>query len=469
LEASALRAPVGLNRISLSTPLLRLRSDEQLVALVRAGNRDAFRVIHDRYHQRLLAYSRQMLSGSRQDAEDALQDVFLRAYHALREDDRPIALRGWLYRVAHNRCIDELRRPALIASELDQVFRPPGHDPVAAVERREDLERLVADVSRLPAQQRSALLMRELEGLSYAELGEALGVTVAAIKSLLVRARMGVVEAAEARDVACAQIRRELALAHGRAVRTSGRTRRHLRDCSGCREYRGRMRRLKRSFAAFVPAGAGPLGLLTKLGIGPGSGAAAGGGGAAAGGSVVAGGGLLGGGAAAATTCKVAAVVCSVVVTAGGAVEVERKLSDDGPPSQSVHMAAPESGAAASPQMFEPPRPADYRRPAAKARPAPPRGGSSQRGGLAAAGEPGSEAAAPAPALADTAVEVSPAGGVAAPEDTSARAEPAPSDPTDEEAPAAEELPRDAAPLPGELPPATSDHLVGGARVAEVP
>jgi hypothetical protein len=340
---------------------------------------------------------------------------------------------------------------------------------VAAAERREALERLVVDVSRLPAQQRSALLMRELEGLSYAELGEALGVTVAAIKSLLVRARMGLVEAAEARDVACSQIRRDLALSQGRTVRASGRTRRHLRDCRGCREYRGRMRHLKRSFAAFVPAGAGPLGLLAKLGIGPGSGAAAGGGGAAAGGSVVAGGGLLGSGAAAATTCKVAAVVCSVVVTAGGAVEVERKLGDGGRATQSVHLPAPETGAAVSPQMFERPSPAGYRRPAARARPAPPRDISWQRGGLAAAGEPGSETAAPAPALADTALEVSPAGGVAAPEETLAREEPAPSESSGEEAPAAEELPPAATPLPSELPPATSDHLVGGARAAEVP
>ena len=57
------------------------------------------------------AYTRQMLGGSRSDAEDVLQDVFLRAYGALRNDDRPVTLRAWLYRVAHNRCIDHLRRP----------------------------------------------------------------------------------------------------------------------------------------------------------------------------------------------------------------------------------------------------------------------------------------------------------------------------------------------------------------------
>ena len=65
MEASALQAPAGLGRLSVSTPLLRLRSDDQLVALFRAGNEAAFGVIHDRYRQRLYAYTRQMLAGSR--------------------------------------------------------------------------------------------------------------------------------------------------------------------------------------------------------------------------------------------------------------------------------------------------------------------------------------------------------------------------------------------------------------------
>lgn len=72
MEAGALRAPAARNRISVTAPLLRLRSDEQLVAHFRAGNDAAFSVIHDRYRPRLFAYARQMLGGSRQDAEDAL-------------------------------------------------------------------------------------------------------------------------------------------------------------------------------------------------------------------------------------------------------------------------------------------------------------------------------------------------------------------------------------------------------------
>ena len=151
-----------------------------------------------------------------------------------------------------------------------------------------------------------------------------------AIKSLLVRARMGLVESAEARDAACAEIRRDLSVAHGRGVRANGRARRHLRDCAGCREYRGELRRIARSFAALSPvAAAGPLGLLAKLGLGgSGSGGALAGGGAAAGSGAAAGGTIAGtAGAAALTVTKVAAVVSAVVVAGGGAVKWSRSWS----------------------------------------------------------------------------------------------------------------------------------------------
>ena len=126
MEASALHAPAGLSRLPLATQLLRLRSDEQLVALFRAGSDEAFGVLHDRYRQRLFAYVRQMLSShSRQDAEDVLQDVFVRAFGSLRSDSRAINVRAWLYRVAHNRCIDHLRRPHPPAAEIFEMSRKP--------------------------------------------------------------------------------------------------------------------------------------------------------------------------------------------------------------------------------------------------------------------------------------------------------------------------------------------------------
>jgi RNA polymerase sigma factor (sigma-70 family) len=350
VEASALSPPAGrLARRSLVGPLLRLRSDEQLVALFRAGHDDAFQVIHDRYRQRLFAYARQMLAGSRTDAEDALQDVFLRAYHALRVDDRPVTLRAWLYRVAHNRCIDQLRRPVPAPADVFDMGRAPLRDPLEEAERREDLRRLIEDVRRLPAQQRSALLMRELEGLSYAELSDALHVSIPAIKSLLVRARIGLVEAIEARDTACTEIRTELAEALDRGVRASGRSRRHLRECAGCREYRTALQGVGQQLHGLVPGG-GPLATIAKLlGLGgAGSGAAAGGsaaaGGAAAGGGASA---VLGTGAVSATASKVVAVVAAAAVVGGGAAEVTTTVDrhaqkpKHAAPARASHVVAP--------------------------------------------------------------------------------------------------------------------------------
>jgi RNA polymerase sigma factor (sigma-70 family) len=306
--------------LAVPVPVLRLRSDDQLVALFRAGSDDAFRAIHDRYRVRLLAYAAQMLGGSRADAEDALQDVFVRAHQALRSSRQPIMLRAWLYRIAHNRCVDQLRRPAPIPSEIMPgaqlaLSRGARHDPPAEAERSEDLRRLVADVHSLPEQQRSALLMRELQGLSYEELGCALGISVAGVKSLLLRARGGVLDAAAARDAPCSDIRLELASAHDRGVRASGRARRHMRECDQCSGYRGELRSISRQVAALVPVG--PLGHLGVLfGIGGGGASAGAGGGIAAGSSSA----LLGG-AATVTATKVAAIVCACALVGGGALQ----------------------------------------------------------------------------------------------------------------------------------------------------
>jgi RNA polymerase sigma factor (sigma-70 family) len=333
VEASAVHAPAGLARVPLGPPLLRLRSDEQLLALFRTGHEEAFRAIYDRYRQRLFAYVRQMLcAGPRQDAEDVLQDVFVRAYGALRADSRDVNVRAWLYRVAHNRCIDHLRRPTPPAADLFDLSRKPLHDPIEEAQRREDLARLVADIARLPEQQRSALLMREIDGMTYVDLAAALDVTVPAVKSLLVRARIGLVDAAEARDADCAEIRIDLLDAHDRGVKASSRARRHMRGCDGCTEYRAALRGMRRSFAALSPAGAGPLAMATAKLLGLGGA----GGGAAAGGSAAAGGGAAAAGGVAA--CKVAAVVCTAALTAGGAVEVTHLARAPKPPA--AHPAA---------------------------------------------------------------------------------------------------------------------------------
>jgi RNA polymerase sigma factor (sigma-70 family) len=279
-------------------------------------------VIHDRYRQRLFAYTRQMLP-HRQDAEDALQDIFVRAYSGLRANQRELALRAWLYRVAHNRCIDELRRPAPPPPEVIELLRSPVHDPIAQADQRESLRRLIADVRRLPDQQRSALLMRELGGMSYADMAGALGVTVPAVKSLLVRARLALAQALEARDTACSDIREELILSHDRGLRPNATARRHMRDCDGCQEFRHQLRGVSRRFGAIVPT-LGPLGVLANmLGIG-GAGSGAAGGALAAGGAAGTGTAVVGVGTMGAGAAHVATMLAAAVVTAGGAVELQQ-------------------------------------------------------------------------------------------------------------------------------------------------
>jgi RNA polymerase sigma factor (sigma-70 family) len=177
---------------------LRGASDSELVDALRAGDDEAMTLIDERYRDRLLAYVRRMSAGA--DAEDVVQDVLARAYMALRADDRPMTLRPWLYRVAHNRCLDMLRRPTpLLTDTIDLGAAPTTLGEQVA--GRERLRQVVADIQGLPDQQRSALIIRELEGLSYEELAEALETTLPAIKSLLVRARMNLAKAAEERAV----------------------------------------------------------------------------------------------------------------------------------------------------------------------------------------------------------------------------------------------------------------------------
>jgi RNA polymerase sigma factor (sigma-70 family) len=293
---------------------LRLRTDDTLVARFRLGYDDAFEVIDDRYRPALFAYTRQMLGWSNADAEDALQEVLLRAYSALRRDDRPVTLRAWLYRIANNYCIDQVRRPVPAPCELYDVSRPPNHDPVMEAEQHEKFARIVSDIQRLPEQQRSAILMSAVDGMRYAEIAAALEISEPAVKSVLNRARGSLHAAKEAREAACVDIRAELDRAHDRKVRMSGRSRKHLRDCAECAAYKQGLVRVTRTINS-LGAPPGLLGLSAKLlGLGgAGSGMAASGGAAAGGGGAIA--------------AKVTALVCCGAMFVG-ASEVKKNARD---------------------------------------------------------------------------------------------------------------------------------------------
>ena len=170
-------------------PCSSLQGDERLVALIRDGNDHAFEVLFERYHSRLLAFCRHMLR-SAEDAEDVLQEVFVKAHAAMLADERPINVRPWLYRISRNRCLNHLRRPVPEGQDsMDVMVGEGGVTTAEQVQKREDFRALVADVQDLPETQRTALLLREIEALSYEEIAETMDTTIPAVKSLLVRAR----------------------------------------------------------------------------------------------------------------------------------------------------------------------------------------------------------------------------------------------------------------------------------------
>lgn len=184
--------------------MLELLPDPRLVALVRAGRDDAFATIVERYQGQLLGFARRLLRGTGHDAEDVVQDAFLRAYKSLRATDNAMHLRPWLYMIVRNRAMDDLRRAGggrFVAAELDEVEHVAvarGLDPAERAVERELLREVVAEMQRLPERQKLALVMRELDGASHVEMSERLGTSIPATKSLLVRARTTLQEAVAA-------------------------------------------------------------------------------------------------------------------------------------------------------------------------------------------------------------------------------------------------------------------------------
>jgi RNA polymerase sigma factor (sigma-70 family) len=166
--------------------LLATQSDERLVDLSRAGSEPAFEAIVSRYRAALLRYCGALLG--RERAEDAVQQTFVNAYHAMHRDERPLLLKPWLYRIAHNTAHNALRDQAVRHEQLDEEGAT-AERPELELERREQLRSVLASVQDLPSRQRDALVLRELEGRSYEEIAAALGVGGGAVRQLLNRAR----------------------------------------------------------------------------------------------------------------------------------------------------------------------------------------------------------------------------------------------------------------------------------------
>jgi RNA polymerase sigma factor (sigma-70 family) len=335
VEVSALKHP-SLPRLRGATPLLRLADDERLIALTRRGQQAAFEAIVSRYQSRLLSFCRHMLA-SREDAEDVLQEVFAAAFNAILADERPINVRPWLYRIARNRCLNHLRRQTAIGSDsMDVHFADNGQSTTDKVTKREEFRLLLDDVGRLPETQRTALLLREMDSLSYEGIAEAMETTVPSVKSLLVRARVSLAEAAEARKLSCDEVRLELGAVAEGIAKASPPVRRHVKDCDRCEAFRDTLRANNRVMAAVLPVG--PLLLLKKLalakiGLSASAGSATGSGAAGAAGAGAAGATAVGASStgaaltAGAIATKAAAGLAAAALVTVGAVTVRHAVA----------------------------------------------------------------------------------------------------------------------------------------------
>ncbi len=221
---------------------LRLVGDSDLVTSVRAGDERAFEAMHERHSSALLGFARHML-GSQQEAEDAVQQTFFKAYRTLHANENEILLKPWLYAIARNECISMIRRRRIReADPLEDESQPSASVLAETVEQREDLRALLSGISRLPGDQRQALLLTSLGSLSGEEIGQILGCDRAKVKSLVFRARASLARIREAHETSCEEIRRQLAELRGGALRRRV-LREHLLACDGCNEFLIEIRR----------------------------------------------------------------------------------------------------------------------------------------------------------------------------------------------------------------------------------
>ncbi|MFL5901447.1 MAG: sigma-70 family RNA polymerase sigma factor [Solirubrobacterales bacterium] len=320
----------------------RVLSDDRLIRRAVGGDERAFAAIFDRYHQSLYRYCLAIV-GDPQDAQDALQNTMVKVLRALPGEERELELRPWLYRIAHNESIELLRRRRE-TRPLDMELASPGAGLAENATARDRLRRLISDLDQLPERQRGALVMRELAGLDFAEIGAAFGTSPAVARQTLYEARLSLRQMDEGRAMSCATVTKLLSDGDGRVGRRRD-VRAHLRTCTSCRRFREEIGGRERDLAALSPLPAVVAsGLLHGLLGGHG-----------AGGSGLA--GALGGGAAktlgtsaalkGAATVAVVAAIGVGAADRGGLVDVVPGGGSRAPRSEQSRIASPSAAEAA--------------------------------------------------------------------------------------------------------------------------
>ncbi|MDQ3722392.1 MAG: sigma-70 family RNA polymerase sigma factor [Actinomycetota bacterium] len=331
MTATATAAPRPLRRLSRSG-----LGDELLAGRAATGDDAAFTTLYERYYGPLLGYTRSILLDG-EDARDATQNALESALRALPGRDSSRPLRPWLYKIAHNEAITIVRRRRP-QSELVEGLEPTVPGPEVDAEQRGRLAQLVDDLRTLPERQRGALVMRELNGLSYDEIGFALGLSNEAARRAVFDARTALHDAVDGRAAACASVRHSLSDGDRRSLRARG-IRAHLRSCDDCASFQRSIVARRADLHAFAPWASGAA-IFGALGGGIGGSALLAGGGAsaAAGAGSISWGGLP-------LALKGLAVAAAVAGTGTAAVEIKQTAAPDrtAPKSQTAQPPAARS------------------------------------------------------------------------------------------------------------------------------
>jgi RNA polymerase sigma factor (sigma-70 family) len=262
----------------------REHPDGQLVAATRRGDDTAFEQLYERYRGPISGYVQRMCKDHAR-AEDITQEVFMSALRRMRDTDRPIAFKPWVYEIARNACIDQFRRSQR-GEEIsyDTADALPGSDhlrlvtrdasPDDAFDTKQRLDHLCGAFGGLSETHHKILVLRELEGLSYREIGEQLGMSRPAVESTLFRARRRLTEEYDELVTGrrCARVQSIIAgAAEGMlGVRDRRRLARHLSYCQPCRRH-ARMLGVDAPSRSSIAAKVGavlPLPFLRRRGLG---------------------------------------------------------------------------------------------------------------------------------------------------------------------------------------------------------
>jgi RNA polymerase sigma factor (sigma-70 family) len=225
--------------------------DRDLIAGVRAGDDAAFAALYRRYHRRIAAHIYGMVKDYGR-AEDIAQDVFMSALRRMRETDREIVFKPWIYEIAKNACIDQFRRSRRaeeVSYDADDALGAADQrhlastspTPDAAVDQKLALDDLRGAFGGLSETHRDILVMREFEGLSYNEIGTRLGLTRPAVESTLFRARRRLAEEYEelVSGARCVRVQGIVAAATTATLGTRDRRKlaAHVSHCQPCRRH----------------------------------------------------------------------------------------------------------------------------------------------------------------------------------------------------------------------------------------